>query len=347
MSAERSIGFGLVGTGSIADFHAWAIAQVDGASLRAVCSRDAAKAEAFAAKHGTKAAPSLAALLARPDVAVICVTTPSGAHEEIAVAALKAGKHVLCEKPLEISTERIDRMIAAARQSGRWLGAVLPARFGDGARALKSAVEQGRFGRLTLCSAQVKWWRSEEYYRSGKWRGTWTLDGGGALMNQGIHAVDLLQWLAGMPVEVSAFSATLGHQIEVEDTLTASLRFEHGALGTIECATSCAPGAPRRIELCGTRGTATLEDDRLVRWAFDQTRPEDDALLAGQQQIPANSGAADPRAIGVEGHRRVISDMREAVAGHRAPLVAGEEGRKAVALIESIYAAARSRTRSR
>ena len=343
MNAALGIGFGLVGTGSIADFHAWAIAQVAGASLRAVCSRDAAKAGAFATRHGTTAEPDLAALLARPDVAVICVTTPSGAHEEIAIAALRAGKHVLCEKPLEISTARIDRMIAAARQNGRWLGAVLPARFGDGAQAMKRAVEQGRFGRLTLCSAQVKWWRSEEYYRAGGWRGTWALDGGGALMNQGIHAVDLLQWLAGMPVQVSAFAATLGHEIEVEDTLTAALRFEHGALGTIECATSCAPGAPRRIELCGTRGTATLEDNRIVRWAFDGKQPGDEALLAGQEGIPANSGAADPRAIGVEGHRRVMADMVEAIVRNRAPLITGEEGRRAVALIESIYAAARNR----
>jgi predicted dehydrogenase len=342
MSGAPGIGFGLVGTGSIADFHAWAIGQVDGAVLRAVSSRDAAKAGAFAARHGTTAEPDLAALLARPDVAVICVTTPSGAHEEIALAALRAGKHVLCEKPLEISTARIDRMIAAARQGGRWLGAVLPARFSDGAQAMKRAVEQGRFGRLTLCSAQVKWWRSADYYRSGGWRGTWALDGGGALMNQGIHAVDLLQWLAGMPVQVSAFAATLGHEIEVEDTLTAALRFEHGALGTLECATSCAPGAPRRIELCGTRGTATLEDDRIVRWAFDAAQPGDETLLAGQGGSAANSGAADPRAIGVEGHRRVIADMVDALRQNRSPLVAGEEGRRAVALIESIYAAART-----
>ena len=346
MNAARSIGFGLVGTGSIADFHAWAMAQVDGANLRAVYSRDPAKAEAFAAKHGTKAEPSLAALLARPDVAVICVTTPSGAHEEVAVAALQAGKHVLCEKPLEISTERIDRMIAAAQQNGRWLGAVLPARFGDGARALKSAVEQERFGRLTLCSAYVKWWRTEEYYRSGKWRGSWALDGGGALMNQGIHAVDLLQWLAGLPVQVSAFAATLGHKIEVEDTLTASLRFEHGALGTIECATSCAPGAPRRIELCGTKGSAVLEDDRVIRWKFSETLPHDEALRQGQSLKPENSGAADPRAIGVEGHQRVIADMVDAVCANRAPRIDGLEGRKAVALIESIYAAARRAARA-
>ena len=346
MKTRRSVGFGLVGTGSIADFHAWAISQVEGATLHAVCSRDEAKARLFAGKHGTSAESNLSALLARPEVEVVCVTTPSGAHEEIALAAFRAGKHVLCEKPLEISTERVDRMLAAAASHGRWLGAVLPARLGDGAQAMKRAVEQGRFGRLTLCSAYVKWWRSEEYYRSGRWRGTWALDGGGALMNQGIHAVDLLQWFAGMPVQVSAFAATLGHQIEVEDTLTAALRFAHGALGTIECATSCAPGTPRRIELCGTEGSAVLEDDRIMRWAFNTARPEDEAIRQAQNQQPVNSGAADPRAIGVEGHRRVIADMSEAIRENRSPQIDGGEGRKAVALIESIYASARRQIRA-
>ena len=341
MNSTTTMGFGIVGTGSIADFHAQAIAQVPGARLCAVSSRDPVKAQAFAKKHGTVAEPSSAALLQRPDIGVVCVTTPSGAHEEITVAALAAGKHVLCEKPLEITTAGVDRMIAAAQLHGRWLGAVLPARFGDGARALKNAVKQGRFGRLTLCSAYVKWWRTDDYYRSGKWRGTWALDGGGALMNQGIHAVDLLQWLAGMPVDVAAFAATLGHAIEVEDTLTVALRFEHGALGTIECATSCLPGSPRRIELCGTRGSALLEDDRIVRWNFDEAREGDQTLLSGMGVGAAQSGASDPRAIGVEGHRRVIADMAEAVGQGRPPAVDGCEGRKAVALIEKIYASAR------
>lgn len=344
MTAARRIGFAIVGTGSVADFHARAIALVEGAELQAVCSRDFGKASEFAARHGTMADATLPALLARPEVDVVCVTTPSGAHEEVALAALAAGKHVLCEKPLEISTARIDRMLAEAKARGRWLGVVLPARFGDGARALKAAVAQGRFGQLTLCSAYVKWWRSDDYYRSGKWRGTWALDGGGALMNQGIHAVDLLLWLAGMPDQVKAFAGTLAHPaIEVEDTLAASLRFAGGALGCIECATSCAPGARRRIELCGSRGSATLEEDRIVRWEFDEMNQEDSSLLSGAAENAGGSGAADPRAIGVEGHRRVMADMTAAVRDGRPPLVSGEEGRKAVALIEFIYASALGR----
>ena len=344
MTPARSVGFAIVGTGSVAEFHAQAVGLVGVARLRAVCSHDFGKAEKFAARHGTVAEATLPALLARPEVDVICVATPSGAHEEVVLPALAAGKHVLCEKPLEISTVRIDRMIAAANAHGRWLGVVLPARFGDGARALKAAVVQGRFGRLTLCSAYVKWWRGDDYYRSGKWRGTWALDGGGALMNQGIHAVDLLQWLAGMPDQVKAFAGTLAHpSIEVEDTLAASLRFPHGALGCIECATSCAPGARRRIELCGTRGSAVLEEDRITRWEFDEVGRGDGAFLAGGAEKVAGSGAADPRAIGAEGHRRVIADMAEAVRDGRPPQVSGAEGRTAVALIEAIYASALGR----
>jgi UDP-N-acetyl-2-amino-2-deoxyglucuronate dehydrogenase len=341
MKTDTVIGFGIVGTGVIADFHARAMGQVKGAQLRAVASRDPSQARAFASRHGTDAESDLTSLLARSDIDVVCVTTPSGLHEGIAVAALNAGKHVLCEKPLEVSTAGIDRMIAAAKLNARWLGAVLPARFGDGARAMKEAVEQERFGRLTLCSAQVKWWRNEEYYRSGRWRGTWSLDGGGALMNQGIHAVDLLQWLVGMPVAVSAFAATLKHQIEVEDTLSAILRFGHGGLGSIECATTCAPGAPRRIELCGTEGSAVLEEDNIVRWAFKDSRPGDAELSDAGRLSRGSSGAEDPRAIGLVGHTRVIADMVDAVRGNRPPLIDGVEGRKAVALIEAVYASAR------
>ena len=344
MTTNRAIGFAIVGTGSIADFHARAIARIENAELRGAFSRDAGKTGEFAERHDTDADASLAALLSRPEVDVVCVTTPSGAHEEIVLPALAAGKHVLCEKPLEISTARVDRMVAEAKKRDRWLGVVLPARFGDGARVLKNAVTEGRFGRLTLSSAYVKWWRSDEYYRSGKWRGTWALDGGGALMNQGIHAVDLLLWLAGIPEEVKAFASTLAHPaIEVEDTLTASLRFKDGSLGTIECATSCSPGSPRRIEICGTRGSATLEEDRIVRWQFDETRPEDAAILARGATGGGGSGAADPKAIGIEGHCRVISDMVAAVRENRPPAVTGEEGRKSVALIEAIYVSALGR----
>ncbi len=341
MSSTGTLGYGLVGTGSIADFHAQALSRVEGARLRAVCSRDPEKAAAFAARYGVGAEPDLPALLARRDVDVVCVCTPSGVHSEAVLAALSAGKHVLCEKPLEISVKRIDRLLIAARRCRKLLGVIMPARFGPGARALKVAVEQGRFGRLTLCSAYVKWWRSSEYYSTSSWRGTRVIDGGGALMNQGIHAVDLLQWLAGPVARVQAFSANLAHPaIEVEDTLAATVRFRHGGLGVIECATSCSPGSARRIELCGMNGSAVLEDDRIMRWEFAVPTAQDREVLKGGIPISVG-GATDPRAIGTEGHRCVFEDMTRAVLEKRAPAVSDGEGKAAVTVIEAIYRSAK------
>ena len=238
MSESRQIGYGIVGAGSIADFHARAIAMVPGAKLCAVSSRTVEGAARVATARGAVAATALDELLARTDIDVVCVTAPSGVHGEIAIAALQAGKHVLCEKPLEITTARVDAILAAAQAAHRHVGVVLPSRLGDGASAVVAAVRAGRLGRMTLASAYVKWWRTDAYYAANRWRGTWALDGGGALMNQGIHGVDLLLWLAGLPEQVNAFAATLAHgAIEVEDTLVASLDFPGGALGSIKCAT--------------------------------------------------------------------------------------------------------------
>ena len=336
-----TIGFGIIGTGSIADFHASAIAKAGGAELRAVTSRTWERARAFAEKNGVEAERGLAAFLARSDIDVVMVATPSGAHEEVAVPALQAGKHVLCEKPLEITLDRIDRMVEAARFSGRILGGIFQSRFGTGAAAVKDAVLRGRFGNLALCSAYVKWWRTQEYYDESYWRGTWDLDGGGALMNQGIHTVDLLQWIAGMPVEVSAYTATHAHTgIEVEDTASASLRFEHGALGVIEGATSCYPGFAKRIAISGGRGTAILEDDDIVTWEFDQELPEDQSIRDGKASSGLKGGASDPRAISDEGHRLHVEDMVKAVKHGSQPHIPPEEGKKAVAIIKAIYESA-------
>jgi predicted dehydrogenase len=342
MPESRDIGFGIVGTGSIADFHARAIAQVPGARVVAVTNRSGEKGAAFAATHGVSFEKDLASLLARRDLDVLCVTTPSGAHGVAVEAALQAGKHVLVEKPIEITTPRIDALIELGRKRDRFIGVVFPVRMGDGAQALKRAVEQGRFGRLTLCSAYVKWWRTDAYYRSGQWRGTWELDGGGALMNQGIHAVDLLLWLTGMPTSVTAHAATLAHAIDVEDTIVAGLTFAHGALGSIECSTSCAPGSARRIEISGTRGSATLEDDRITRWDFDAPRPEDDSIKHAARDSGIGGGSSDPKAIGIEGHRRVIEAMTHAVRSGTPPAIDGVEGRRSVSVIEAIYRAGRT-----
>ena len=226
------------------------------------------------------------------------------------------------------------------------LAGVFQMRLGHGARVLKQAIKAGRFGQLTLCSAYVKWWRKLSYYSESPWKGTWRLDGGGALMNQGIHAVDLLQWLAGLPEEVSAFSGTLAHPgIEAEDTVVASLRFPNGALGSIEAATSAYPGSDLRIEIMGERGTAVLVNGRLTRWDFAEGLPEDDAVLSDKTGPEIKSGSSDPMAMTHEGHRLLVEDLIGALRDGRPPMIPGAEARRAVSLVLAIYEAARSGSR--
>jgi predicted dehydrogenase len=324
----------------IADFHAQAIAQVTGARLIGVATRNGDNARAFAQKHGLEFFTTrVDELLARTDVHVVCVTTPSGAHLEPALAAIRAGKHVVIEKPMEITTERADELIRAADAAGVRIAPIFQARFGSGAQTIKAAIEAGRFGRLVLASAAVKWHRGANYY-SG-WKGTLALDGGGALINQAIHAVDLLQWFAGMPSEVFCFKTRRVHtRIEAEDTASATLRFANGALGTIEASTALWPGWQRRLEICGENGSVALEDDQIARWDFREPQPGDDAIRAGKEGAALGSGASAPNAISFIGHQRQLQDFVDALHAGRAPALDGSEGRKAVALIQALYASA-------
>lgn len=292
------LGFAIIGTGLIAHFHAEALTRVPGAKLVAAYSRSPERTRDFAAQHGCQAAPSLESLVRDPAIQVACITTPSGAHAEAAIPFLEAGKAVLCEKPLEITVRAVDQILAAEQRGGGLLACVFQNRFGRGAQQLKSALEAGRFGRLTLCSAYVKWWRDLDYYSGSSWKGTWQLDGGGALMNQAIHAVDLLQWLAGLPIEVKALRGTLAHPgVEAEDTLVAALRFPGGALGVIEAATSAYPGDDLRLEICGDQGSATLQQDRITRWQFATPLPGDPEILAPPTTPAIGGGASHPAAI--------------------------------------------------
>lgn len=339
-SSPASLGFGIVGVGMIADFHAQAIAHATGGRLIGVATRNADNARAFAAKHGVPfVTTSVEELVARPDIHVVCITTPSGAHLEPALAAVRAGKHVVVEKPIEITTERADELLRAAEAAGVKVSPIFQARFGEGARTIKAAIEAGRFGRLVLASAYVKWHRSREYY-SG-WKGSLKLDGGGALINQAIHGIDLLQWFAGMPAEVFCWKTrrVYGH-IEAEDTATAALRYPCGALGAIEASTALWPGWQRRIEICGETGSAMIEDDHVSHWDFRDERPGDEAIRAKKVDAKMRSGASAPGAISFEGHRRQIQDLIDAVRENRPVAIDGYEARKAVALIRGLYASA-------
>lgn len=324
----------------IASVHAQAIAALDSTRLIGVVSRSAERGADFNAKHGgSRVAATVEELVADPTVDVVCITTPSGAHLEPALAAIAAGKHVVIEKPVEITTDRVDQILHAADQAGVKIAPIFQQRFSEGAQALKAAVEAGRFGQITSAGCYVKWFRDETYYTGSNWKGTRQYDGGGAVMNQGIHGVDLLQWLAGMPEAVSAFTTRRVHRsIEVEDTAVASLRFAGGALGTIEATTAAWPGWAMRIELCGELGSARLEDGVITDWSFRDERPEDQAILAGEAAL--GSGASNPGGISIEGHRRQIADLVGAIQGDRPLEIAGPDARNAVAIINALYASA-------
>lgn len=339
-SSTSSFGFGIVGVGMIADFHAQAIAHSVGGRLVGVASRNLDNAKAFAAKHGAElATTSVEELVARRDIQIICITTPSGAHLEPALAAVRAGKHLVVEKPIEITTERADELLRAADAAGVKVSPIFQARFGDGARKLKAAIDAGRFGRLVLASAYVKWHRGPGYYTG--WKGTLSLDGGGALINQAIHGIDLLQWFAGMPEEVFCWQTRRVYpHIEAEDTASATLRYATGALGSIEACTAGWPGWERRIEIVGETGSARLEDDRLDKWEFRDTQPGDAEILAAKVDPNMKSGAGAANAITHVGHLRQIQDLIDALRANRPVAIDGHEARKAVSLIRGLYASA-------
>lgn len=340
-----TVGYGIIGCGNIGPIHAAAIAEVRGAKLVGVADVRMETAEKLASQYGADAFDDYKEMLKRDDVHAISLCVPSGLRAEIAVDCAKAGKHILSEKPLDVTTKRIDKIIKATDDAGVNLGCIFQSRFSEGAEEIRKAIDQGRFGKVVLGDAYIKWYRSQEYYDSGAWRGTWKLDGGGALMNQGIHYVDLLQWLMGPVKSVYARTALVAHTgLEVEDLATAIIEFESGAQGVIEASTAIWPGHPARIEIHGTDGSAAMEDGKVVTWEFNKTKPVDkkiEAAMAGDSSL--GSGASDPlSSLKIEGHRRQIADFTKAIQKGVKPAIEGREGRLAVALIEAIYKSAKT-----
>jgi predicted dehydrogenase len=319
---------GVIGAGNISATHVRALAGISGVTLAGVYGPRLDRAQAVADIGGSRGYDSLDRLFEAESPDMVVVGTPSGLHGEHGGAAARRGIHVLVEKPLEITVARVDALIAQASTAAVTLGVVFQDRVKPGVRALKAAVDAEAFGSLSLIRAQVPWWRPAEYYRDSRWRGTWALDGGGALMNQGIHTVDLLLWLCGPVTRVSGKAVTRCHDIEVEDTAVAILEFANGAVGTLEATTCAYPGRPRRIEISGATGTAVLDGDRY----------EPDAPVAAN---PAPQNVASPVVSDVSPHRDVIVDFIEAFRNHRSPACDGHDGRRSVQLIEAIYESSR------
>lgn len=339
---QHTITYAVVGAGLIAERHVEAIQQAEHAELGGIFDLNPASAAELARKHRIPMVyASYEDLLNDPGIDAVTLATPTGTHMDVALPAAAAGKHILCEKPLDVNLEKADAIIDACDRNRVKLAAVFQSRFSGNVRRIKDALDRGCFGRLVLASAQVKWYRSQAYYDSAGWRGTWALDGGGALMNQGIHIIDLLLYLAGDVDTLSAYSGVLTHEnIEVEDTICAALRFRSGALGVIEASTSCAPGFPRKLEISGEKGSVTLEGDTLTRWRFDEAAGDVPAPPECPDGQTLASGASDPGAVGSIGHRRQIEDLSLAILENREPFLTGREGRRAIALITGIYRSA-------
>ncbi len=339
-----AFGFGIVGCGMISGFHAKAIADIRGANVAACFDSYEPAAKRFAEDHDCPSYSRLRDMLEDEAVDVVTICTPSGAHLEPAVAAARAGKHIIVEKPLEITLRRCDKIINECEKHGVVVSTIFPSRFHESARLIKQAVEQKRFGRITMGDAYVKWYRSQEYYDSGAWRGTWKLDGGGALMNQAIHSVDLLTWLMGPVESITAHTSTLAHKrISVEDVAVATLRFSNGALGVIEASTASYPGYLKRIEIHGSEGTAVLEEEDIKTWDFAKKGRADAAIrrrMAGKTKT--GGGASDPTAIGHHGHTAQFKDVLKAIKSGGTPAIDGHEGRRSVEVILGIYKSAES-----
>ena len=339
------VGYGIIGCGNIGPIHAAAIDTVKGAKLVGVSDLVEKSAKALAGKYGADAYTDFNEMIQRDDIHAVCICVPSGLRMEIATACAKAGKHILSEKPLDVTTKRIDKIIKATEDAGVLLGCIFQSRFADDSQLVKKALEQGRFGKLVLGDAYVKWFRSEDYYRQVPWRGTKKLDGGGALMNQSIHQIDLLTYFMGPVKRVRAQMTQATHTyIECEDLATAMLEFENGAMGVIEGSTAIYHGHPARVEVHGTEGSAVLEDGKLTFWEFKKRKPIDkniEATLKGESEL--GSGAGDPlAALKIEGHARQIKDFTQAIQKGKRPLVEGSEGRVAVSVIEAIYKSAKT-----
>jgi predicted dehydrogenase len=326
---------GILGAGNISQTHARAAHAIPGVTITAVLGRTREKAESFARDYNAAAYDDLQKFLAHKPMDVVAIGSPSGVHAEQAIAAVERGLHVLVEKPVDITTDRIDKLIAAADRAGVKVGVFFQDRLKPDIVRLKDLIDSGTLGKPILASAHVKWYRPPDYFSQSRWRGTWALDGGGALMNQGIHTVDVLQWLMGPVARLSARTATLLHKIEVEDTAVATIEFATGALGILEATTSVYPGYPRRVEVTGSEGTAILDGDTLASVELRNAPPsqtkEGGPTVSSYSPVVADASA----------HQRIVEDFIDAIRNNREPVCDARAGRKSVAIVQAIYASSK------
>lgn len=332
------LGVGIIGCGAISKLHINSFKEISDVKIKAVSDVVKDMAKRTAEELEVDGYDSYERLLLREDIDLVSICTPSGLHEEIAIKAAKAKKHIIVEKPIEVSLEKIDNMIAACRENGVWLAGIFNNRYREGNIFLKKAIEAGRLGKIINANAIIRWYREPDYYLKSNWKGTWALDGGGALMNQSIHYVDLLQWFAGEIESVCGYTATLLHKsIQTEDTAVSILKFKSGALGTIVAGTSIYPGFAAEIQITGERGSVSVSDGAISTWLFrDKDEMDIEAGIYMKNSID-NKRASDPMAFDHTYHKKQIQQIVDSVKNNTEPDVNGEEARKSVKLILAIY----------
>lgn len=335
--------FGIIGAGLIANLHAKAICEIPNAKLIGICDGGSGRSKILAKSYSCKAYKGFEEILKDKEINIVTIATPSGLHMASTIAAANVGKHVICEKPLEIALERIDAMIDAHEKSGTALGCIFQNRFTDAMSPLREAIKARRFGVISYAGVYVPWWRNDEYYKDS-WHGTWQLDGGGAMMNQSIHMVDMLCDLMPPVESVQAYSAAVAHpQVETEDTTVAIARFSNKALGIIYGTTASYPGQFKRFEITGTKGTVVYLEDSFAVWQFAEETGEDEQIRKQFGQAQGPGGAADPAAMRYENHKRNFAAFIDTLETGKEFELDGREGRKAVELILAIYEAVKQK----
>jgi predicted dehydrogenase len=336
-STPDTIGYAVIGAGLVGPRHAAAAARTPGAQLVAVCDQRLERAEAVAEQFGALAVAEVDAVLERKDVHIVSICLPTRLHLEVAERAAAAGKHIVVEKPLEVSLERADRLIAAAREHNVQLAAIFNRRFIPALKATRRAVEEGLLGEILVSDMYYKSFRTQEYYDDSGWRGTWEQEGGAALINQGIHGVDLLRFLAGPIARVFGYADHLRREIEADDTTAAVARYANGAMGVIQAMTSVQPRTPDRLEFHGTKGSVLLSNYRIASWSVPGAEGWPAEVEAEEQAALSTAGNLE-----TYGHNAQIADMIEAVRDGRPPAVSGEEGRRSLEVCLAIYESART-----
>jgi UDP-N-acetyl-2-amino-2-deoxyglucuronate dehydrogenase len=331
---------GILGGGNISGTHARAAAAIPGVEVVAFHGSNHERTAKLAQPYGARVYDDLEQFLANRPMDIVAIGSPSGVHAEQGMAAARQGLHVLVEKPIDITTRKADELIATCDRAGVKLGVFFQDRLRPDIIEIKKMIDDGTLGRPVMIAGRVRWYRPPEYYSGSRWRGSWTLDGGGAVMNQAIHTVDLVQWMFGPVARVSAAVGTLVHKIKVEDTAAAVIEFTSGAIGTIEATTSLYPGYPRRLEVTGSKGTVILEDERLIAVNLQGASP---AARASAPIAAPPENASSPVVSDASAHQRVIEDFIRAIEANAVPSCDGREGRRSVELVEAIYEAARER----